>query len=274
MDLATIVGLILAWGALLACLVLEGGKLSELVNVPAFVLVVFGTIGATITGTTMKTVASVPSILRSALQHNSMDPASVIRNMVRFARIARRQGILSLEAEAKDLDNKFLQKGITLVVDGTPSVMVREILETEVVGMQERHKLGETVFTALGGYSPTLGIIGTVMGLINMLARLSEPGKMGHAIASAFIATLYGVALANLVYLPIAGKLKSKTAEEVVCCEMIIEGVLSIQSGDNARIVETRMMAFLPPQLREEIERANARNTKRPDTRNEDTLAA
>lgn len=274
MDLASVVGLILAWGALLIALVLEGGKIGELVNVPAFVLVVFGTIGATITGTTMKTIAAVPAILSSALKVNSMDPADIIVTMVRFARKARRQGILSLEAEAKELDNAFLRKGIGLVVDGTPSVMVREILETEVVAMQERHKLGESLFTALGGYSPTLGIIGTVMGLINMLARLSQPGKMGHAIASAFIATLYGVALANLVYLPIAGKLKSKTAEEVVCCEMIIEGVLSIQSGDNARIVETRMTAFLPPQLREEIERANARTSRHLHESDEEAVAA
>lgn len=267
MDVAMILGLLLAWGALVTSLLLEGGKLAELVNVPAFVLVVFGTIGATVTGTSMKTILAVPSILKSALRGNTMDPAGLIEDMVEFARKARREGVLSLERAAQRLDNEFLRKGIMLVVDGTPSPMVREILETEVVGMQERHKLGETVFTALGGFSPTLGIIGTVMGLISMLAKLSEPGKMGRAIAGAFIATLYGVALANLVYLPIAAKLKAKTAEEVVCCEMIIEGVLSIQAGDNARVVETRMMAFLPPQLREQIaeERSHAR---------EDALAA
>lgn len=253
MDIATILGLVLAWGALLASLILEGGKLAELVNIPAFVLVVFGTIGATITGTSMKTLRSIPSILKNALEASSMDPAMLIDDVVGLARMARREGVLSLEKASMELDNEFLRKGILLVVDGTPSVMVREILETEVVGMQERHKLGETVFTALGGFSPTLGIIGTVMGLISMLAKLSEPGKMGRAIAGAFIATLYGVALANLMYLPIAAKLKAKTAEEVVYCEMLIEGVLSIQAGDNPRVVETRMMAFLPPQLREEI---------------------
>jgi chemotaxis protein MotA len=254
MDIATILGLVLAWGALFGSLMLEGGNLASLVNIPAFVLVVFGTIGATVTGTSMKTLTSIPGILRSTIKGSSMDPAGLIQSMVEFARKARREGVLSLEAAVQDVDNEFLRKGVMLVVDGTPSVMVREILETEVVGMQERHKVGETVFTSLGGFSPTLGIIGTVMGLINMLARLSEPGKMGHAIAAAFIATLYGVSLANLAYLPIAGKLKSKTAEEVVACEMIIEGVLSIQAGDNARIVETRMMAFLPPAVREQIE--------------------
>jgi chemotaxis protein MotA len=258
MDLATILGLALAWGALFLSLLLEGGKINELINIPAFVLVVFGTIGATITGTSMKTLTSIPLIVGSAIKNAAMDPAGIIETMVDFARKARREGILALEAASQEVDNDFLRKGVMLIVDGTPSVMVREILETEVVGMQERHKLGETVFTSLGGFSPTLGIIGTVMGLINMLARLSEPGKMGHAIASAFIATLYGVSLANLVYLPIASKLKANTAEEVVCCEMIIEGVLSIQAGDNARIVETRMMAFLPPKLRETIEQSRS----------------
>lgn len=258
MDIATVLGLVLAWGALFASLLLEGGSIRELINIPAFVLVVFGTMGATVTGTSPKTLASIPLVVRSAIKSTPMDPVAIIQTMVEFARKARKEGILSLEAASQEVDNPFLRKGIMLIVDGTPSVMVREILETEVVGMQERHKLGETVFTSLGGFSPTLGIIGTVMGLINMLARLSEPGKMGHAIASAFIATLYGVSLANLVYLPIASKLRANTAEEVVCREMIIEGVLSIQAGDNARTVETRMLAFLPPKLREAIEQSRS----------------
>ncbi len=268
MDLATIIGLMLAWGAIFFSLMLEGGKLSELINIPSFVLVVFGTIGATITGTSMRTLKSIPSILRCAINDKATDPALLIETMVYFARKARREGVLSLEAASQNLENDFLRKGIMLIVDGTPSIIVREIMETEVVGMQERHKLGETVFSSLGGYSPTLGIIGTVMGLINMLARLSEPSGMGHAIAAAFIATLYGVSLANLAYLPIASKLKSKTAEEVVCCEMIIEGVLSIQAGENARIVETRMIAFLPPALRQIIEQ------RRSERRREEALAA
>jgi len=268
MDLATILGLFLAWGAIFGCLTLENGRLSEMLNLPAFVLVIFGTIGATIIGTSMKTIALLPSIVRNAVIGTPPDPGELIDKMVAIARIARRSGVLSLEGEIKNEENRFLRKGVELVVDGTPSVMVREILETEVVAMQDRHKVGETVFTTLGGFSPTLGIIGTVMGLINMLARLSEPGKMGHAIASAFIATLYGVAFANLIYLPIASKLRSKTAEEVVACEMVIEGILSIQAGDNPRIVEMRMMAFLSPQARA------ARMAMNPRGSREETLAA
>lgn len=251
MDLATIIGLMLAWGALAVSLLIEGGSLKELINPSALVLVIFGTIGATIMGSSMKTIVCLPSIIKNAVVGRPLNPAAVIDLLVDCARTARRAGVLALEDFAHDVEDKFLKKGIELVVDGTPSVMVREILETEIVAMQERHKVGETLFTTMGGFSPTLGIIGTVMGLINMLANMSDPGKMGHAIAAAFTATLYGVAFANLVYLPIGAKLKAKTAEESVIYEMIIEGVLSIQSGDNPRIVEMRMMAFLPPSLRE-----------------------
>lgn len=250
MDLATVIGLVVAWGAVVVSLVLEGGSLKDMLNAPALVLVVFGTVGATTVGTSIKVLASVPSVLRSTMLANDMDPVQAIDVLVGFARRARIEGILSLEAAASRIDNRFLRKGVELVVDGTPSVMVREILETEIVAMQERHKVGETIFTTAGGFAPTLGIIGTVMGLIGMLTKLNEPGKMGHAIAAAFTATLYGVALANLVFLPIAAKLRAKTAEEVVTCEMIIEGVLSIQAGDNPRIVETRMAAYLPPSSR------------------------
>ncbi len=252
MDVATVIGLVLAWGAVSASLVLEGGSLKDMLNAPALVLVVFGTIGATITGTSIKALASVPAVIRSAVVSTDLNPVSVIDLMVGYARKARMEGILSLEAASSDIDNRFLRKGIELIVDGTPSVMVREILETEIVAMQERHKVGETIFTTAGGFAPTLGIIGTVMGLISMLAKLNEPGKMGHAIAAAFTATLYGVAMANLLYLPVAAKLRAKTAEEVVTCEMIIEGILSIQAGDNPRIVETRMAAYLPPNARAE----------------------
>ena len=250
MDLATIIGLIIAWGAVFGSVALDGGNAKELFNLPAMMLVVFGTIGATIIGTSIKTITALPAILRNAMVDKDMDSHEVIDIMVLCAKRARKSGVLSLEVVARRVENKFLRKSIELIVDGTPSVMVREILETEIVAMQERHKAGETVFATMGGFSPTLGIIGTVMGLISMLAKLNEPGKMGHAIATAFTATLYGVALANLVYLPIAGKLKTKTSEEVVIYEMIIEGVLSIQSGDNPRTVETRMVAFLPPVLR------------------------
>ncbi len=253
MDLATIIGLLVAWGALIVALIMEGGRFADLLNPAAFILVVGGTVGATTIAFSIKQLAGVPVILKNAFFHKEADLPQIIRRLVAFARKARTEGILTLEEDCSKLDNKFMQTGLRLVMDGTPSEMVREILETEIVSLQERHKVGQSIFNTMGGFAPTLGIIGTVMGLVKMLSSLNQPGKMGPAIASAFIATLYGVAFANLVFLPIATKLKSKTADEIIAYDMIVEGILSIQAGDNPRMVESKMMAYLPPKMREEL---------------------
>jgi chemotaxis protein MotA len=254
MDLGTVVGLLVAWGALLTAFAMEGGHFGDLLQPSAFVLVVGGTIGATTISFSLKQMLGLPGIVRNAFFCKNIDLVGIINTMVEFARTARREGILVLEEAAKNLDNKFLQMGIQLVVDGTPSEMVREILETEISSMQERHKIGENIFATMGGFAPTLGIIGTVMGLIHMLSSLDEPGKMGPAIAAAFLATLYGVATANLIFLPIGAKLKARTAEEILAYDMMVEGILSIQAGDNPRIVQTKMMAYLPPKIRQILE--------------------
>lgn len=253
MDLATIIGLLLAWGAVLGALLMEGGEMKDLINPSAFLIVAGGTMGATVISFSMKQIVGLPGILRNAFFAKDHDLPEIIRIMVEFARKARKEGILILEEEAKNANNKFLQMGIQLVVDGTPSEMVREILETEIVSLQERHKVGENIFATMGGFAPTLGIVGTVMGLIHMLKSLDEPGAMGPAIAAAFIATLYGIAFANLVFLPIGSKLKARTSEEIIVYDMMVEGILSIQAGDNPRMVEAKMLAFLPPKLRQNM---------------------
>lgn len=253
MDLATIIGLLVAWGAVVTALLMEGGHLDDLVNPAALLIVAGGTFGATAVAFSWKHLSAIPEVVKNAFFCREPDLTQIIKILVEFARKARRAGILTLEEDCQKVDNKYLQTGIRLVIDGTPSEMVREILETEIVSLQERHKVGQNIFNTMGGFSPTLGIIGTVMGLIHMLASLNQPGKMGPAIASAFIATLYGVAFANLVFLPIATKLKAKTAEEIIAYDMIIEGILSIQAGDNPRMVESKMMAYLPPKVREAL---------------------
>ncbi len=225
MDLATVIGLAMAWGAVFVSLMIEGGKATEMINIGAFVLVVFGTLGATTISVSLDQMLALPKVMRKALFENKNDLSMLTARIVEFARKARKDGILALDSECSEIEDKFLRKGMQLIVDGTPSELVREVLETEIVAMQERHKACETVFATAGGFAPTLGIIGTVMGLIGMLAKLSDPSRMGPAIASAFIATLYGVALANLLLLPIGSKLKAKTTDEVVTYEMMIEGV-------------------------------------------------
>lgn len=254
MDLATLVGLILGFGALLGSLVVEGGNLKSLFNLSAVILVFGGTFGASMVGFPLKHSLGAMLIAKNAFLSKVEDPREVIKQLVDFTRKARREGILVLEEEARTIENRILRTGIQLIVDGTPDETVRGILETEVLVMQERHKQGAKLFDTMGGVAPTMGVIGTVMGLVNMLNNMSDPARMGPMIAAAFIATLYGVSYANLVLLPIGTKLKTRSAEEVAIYEMMIEGILAIQAGDNPRIVETKMMAFCPPKMREGID--------------------
>ncbi len=253
MDFATILGLLLAWGALIGSLLMEGGDARALVNIPAALLVFGGTLGAATVSFRMEQIRSLPDILRQAFREPGHDPAEVIRLLVRFAERARRDGLLTLESEARRLEDPFLQKAVRLAIDGIEEEDLRVILETEIDFLRARHKIGESMFITLGGFAPTLGIIGTVMGLIHMLANLSDPGKMGPLIAGAFIATLYGVSSANLLFLPLANKLRGRSQEEALVYEIMIEGVLAIQAGDNPRIVDDKLKSFLAPRLRQTL---------------------
>jgi chemotaxis protein MotA len=258
MDIATLIGLTLAFGALLVSVFIEGGGLAGFVNVPAIIIVIGGTLGATVLSYPMKQIIGLPAVMKHAFMFKELDAVQVMRQIVEYARKARREGILALEQEARNTDSQFLRLGIQLVVDGTPAELVREILETEVHSMRKRHSVGESIFSTMGGFAPTLGILGTVMGLVNMLARLSEPGEMGHAIAAAFCATLYGVGIANLVFLPIGNKLKLRSHHEAALYELIIEGVLALQEGDNPRVVQSKMEAFLPAKEKAQLAQQGA----------------
>ena len=245
MDLATIIGLVMGIGAIIGGFLMEGGSLRALVEPSAAIIVIPGTLGATLIGFSLKHTSKLPNIVKNAFQDGRIDRLELVRLIVNLAKQARRSGILTLESEARNLENHFLRNAIQLVVDGTQPELVREILETEVDAMKSRHSFGAEFFASMGGYSPTLGIIGTVMGLVHMLENLDKPGSMGPAIATAFIATLYGVSLANLVYLPLSSKLKDKSKAEAASYEMAIEGILSLQAGDNPRIVALKMRPFL-----------------------------
>jgi len=215
MDRTTLLGLIVAFGAIGLSVMLEGGRAESFVNVPAGILVLGGTIGATVVGLPWRQVADVPRVMKQAFLGRQVDSLEVMELMTEFIRRARRDGILALDADVENLDNEFLRTGLQLVIDGTSQELLREMLETEVRAMRARHSMGQNIFGTLGGFAPTLGIIGTVMGLVYMLANLERPEEMGHSIASAFIATLYGVSAANLVFLPIANKLKAKSEEDL-----------------------------------------------------------
>ncbi len=254
MDLATIIGLVLAWGAFLGSIMIEGGDISALVNPSAALLVFGGTLGASMICFPLSAIVGLPGVLKNAFFGKKEDVAHIIKTLVGYAERARREGLLALEEEAHSVTDPFLKKGIQLAIDGTDPELVREIMETDIQFLGSRHHEGANIFGTMGGFAPTLGVIGTVSGLVHMLANLSDPGSMGPSIAAAFIATLYGVCSANLLFLPLGNKLKAISHEEVLVREIMTEGILAIQSGDNPRIVEEKLKAFLSPKIRRKIE--------------------
>lgn len=244
-DATTVGGLLIGVGCLITALWLEGGRLQQLVNVPAAIIVLGGTFGATLIGLSAQQLRDLPRILRQALVISPADIPHTIRWLVALSDKARREGLLALESDANATSDAFLKRALQLAIDGTDPELVRDILQLEITFLEERHRQGEQIFTSMGGYAPTMGVLGTVMGLIHMMSRIENPGQMGPAIATAFVATLYGVSFANLLFLPIASKLRARHAEEVLLREVIVEGILAIQSGENPRIVEQRLRAFL-----------------------------
>ncbi|MDW7673513.1 MAG: MotA/TolQ/ExbB proton channel family protein [Bacillota bacterium] len=258
MDLATVGGIVIGI-VLITFAILEGGEISSFINWSGLLIVVGGTFASVFVSYPLKDLIQQTKTVKIAFQEKGYEAAEVITNLVRFAEKARREGLLALEAEAEQLNDVFLQKGIQLVVDGTDPELVRSILDIELTFLEERHKAGQGLFETLGAMAPAFGMLGTLVGLVNMLANLSSPEQLGFGMAVALLTTFYGSLLANLFFLPIAKKLKVKSSEEILIKEVMIEGILSIQAGENPRIVEEKMKAFLAPKTRLRVEN-NKRN--------------
>ena len=233
--------------AFLVAATLEGTKIPAFFVIPAYIVVLCGTLGATMAGTTMENVKKIPTLYKISFSPPEMHFGARVKELVGFAERARREGLLALEDEIEELDDEFAKKGLQLVVDGTDPDLVREILENEIDGMATRHHHAANVFEKAAGYAPTMGVLGTVMSLVHVLENLSNPDILGPAISGAFIATLLGVGTANVVYFPVATKLKEISGEEAELRTLTLEGILAIQAGDNPRVVEDKLMAFVPP---------------------------
>jgi len=249
MDLATLFGITLGTGLIIGSIML-GGDVNIFWSVSGVMIVFGGTVASTLVSFPLKQVIGVMPLVRVAFSNKVNDGVEIIRTLVDFAESSRREGLLALEEKAQNLDEPFLKKGIQLVVDGTDAELVRNILEIELAFLEQRHRSGQKVFELMGNMAPAFGMIGTLIGLIQMLGDLSDPDQIGMGMAVALLTTLYGAVVANLVFLPIAGKLKVKSDEEVLMKEVMIEGILSIQAGENPRIVEEKLKAFLPPEKR------------------------
>ena len=230
--------------------VLDGSSPAVLVKPSPIILVFGGTFFAATAGFMKSDLPSLKAILKRATKSDAYDIEIAIEEMARLAAIAKSQGIMALDREAHAIEDPFLRRGIELAVDGVNSEEILEVLENDIAATQARHKTGAKVFSDMGGFAPTLGIIGTVMGLVHVLGNLSSPGSLGPAIGSAFTATLWGVLSANLVWIPIANKLRRASALELQIRQMEIEGLLAIQAGASSRFVRTRMESFLAPQER------------------------
>ena len=252
MDLATVIGLVLAFGGIIGGMVIEGGNPAALFNIPGLMIVVVGTLGAVMVSQPLPNLIGMPKALMLAFfggkQH---DAPAIVNSLVTMADRSRREGLLALEAEIDTIHDPFLKKGVQLMIDGTDPELLREIMEIDAEAMKHRHESKFAVLEFMGGIAPTIGVLGAVMGLMGVMSHLDEPEHIGPGIATAFVATFYGVSTANVIFLPLANKLKNNSKHEVAYLNMVIEGLMSIQAGDNPRIVREKLEGFLTPKERQ-----------------------
>jgi chemotaxis protein MotA len=246
MDLATIIGYLLGFAFLI--LGIGFSRLPAFIDVPSILIVGGGTVGAVFISLPLERIKPIITVLRQALFHQAGSPNELIKRMVEFAEIARRDGILALENVTENIQDEFLVKGIQLAVDGTDPDLIENIMLTELDTMQERHMNGKKIFDLLTKYAPAWGMIGTLIGLIKMLAQgMEDPNALTAGMAVALITTMYGSICSNFLFGPIADKLQIRSDEEMLQKQIVMKGVMSIQQGDNPRIVDQKLRIFLPP---------------------------
>jgi chemotaxis protein MotA len=245
LDLLSLAGITIAACEVLFGQHLEGGHLATLMNGPAVLIVVGGSIGATMLQSPLPVFLRAMRMLSWILRPPQAEPEALLQEIVRWAQLARREGLLGLERVVEALDDAYARKGLQLVIDGNDPDTVRETLELDALARERRDLNAARVLDGMGGYAPTLGILGAVMGLIQVMHNLADPAMLGEGIAVAFVATLYGVGLANLVFIPVANKLKALVREESRLLEMIAVGISAIAAGDNPRVVEARLQGLI-----------------------------
>ncbi len=245
MDILSLIGLIFGVGALLFGQYLEGGSATTLLNGPAAIIVLGGSMGAIMLQAPMHTFIRALHVLGWIIRPPVLAADEAIEKLVSWSNIARKEGLLGLEAVSDTEPDAFARKGLQLLVDGSEPEVMRSILEVEVDAKEHHDMQAAKVFESMGGYTPTIGIIGAVMGLIQVMNNLADPGQLGHGIAVAFVATIYGVGMANLLLIPIANKLKSHILAQSQFRMMVIEGIVSIAEGENPRNIETKLQGYL-----------------------------
>jgi len=245
MDLISLLGLLLGIGAILGGQFLEGGHLSSLVQPTAFVIVVGGTLGAVMLQSPFAVFMQGMAMAKWVFQPPLLPQQELIERIVEWSHTARREGLLALEGHLAEVEDPFLRKGLQLLVDGADPASLREVLDVEIHARELQMKQAAKIWEAAGGYAPTIGIIGAVMGLIHVMENLSDPSRLGAGIAVAFVATIYGVGSANLIFLPVAKKLLAHVARQSLIRDMFVDGLVGIANGDNPRIIESRLQGYI-----------------------------
>jgi chemotaxis protein MotA len=245
MDITSIIGILAGLAALVGGFFWEGGSLSGLLQLNAALIVFGGTIAAVLISFPASKLRVLPAALRMAFGRSAVNNEKKAEEIIEMAAITRRSGVLALEKKVEAHPDPFTREGLQLMIDGTDPDQVRQILELEMDALEAKHDNYAKIFESAGGYAPTMGIIGTVMGLIHVLGSLTDPSSLGPSIAVAFTATLYGVASANLIFLPIASKIKSRSQEQLHGMEMLLVGILALRNGDHQQLVRKKMNSFI-----------------------------
>lgn len=252
MDMATVIGLILGFSVIVGAIAMGGGALI-FVHVPSMCIVVGGMLCSVLIHFSLKQFLSIFNIVKKTFMIKVPSPNEIIRQMVNYAAISRRDGALALEEQIRRVDNPFLVKGLQMLVDGQEEETIRGLMGLEIDNLQERHANGKKILEFMGAAAPAFGMIGTLIGLVQMLQNLSSPDQIGAGMAVALITTFYGSLLANLVFIPLAGKLGMYSKAESLAMEMIVEGICTISRGENPTVVCEKMQAFISPAHREDI---------------------
>jgi chemotaxis protein MotA len=258
MDIAAIVGVVAGLAIVFIVQFLDGGSAASIILIPAMLLVFGGALAAGMAGGVLKDTLGIGTLLKKAFLAKVTPPHLLVEDVVKLAERARREGLLALEDAVKTVEHPFLKRGLQLAIDGTDPEELHDILHAEVGAKKKADKAGMKLFESMGGYAPTIGIIGTVMGLVHVLENLDKPEQLGHSIAAAFVATLWGVLSANLIWLPLASRLARLSSLEVEEMELVIDGVLAIQAGSNPRLVAQKLRSLLPPDAAKAAEAAAA----------------
>ncbi len=253
MDIATIIGIVVGMG-LIIFTIATGEGAGMFIHIPSAMIVFGGALASTLISFSLKEVLSVISVVQKAFFTAAYDGGKLIDQIVTLSKKARKEGLLAIDKDVNEISDAFLRSGMEMVVDGTEPELIRTVLETELSYTMERHKKGAQIMNALGASAPAFGMIGTLMGLVQMLSNLDDPSKIGGGMAVALITTFYGSVLANLIFLPLAVKLQNNSGTEVIIKELIIEGVLSIQFGEHPNTIHRKLSNFMAPKERLELE--------------------